>query len=81
MFVLPWKRRVYMALLLGDLHGVLHLRQRLHAAVVAPPLLTVELLLVGFLQNETQPVIGWFLVTQFNRLQTQTEALMSRSSW
>lgn len=44
-------QRVYIALVLVDLHGVLHLRQRFHAGVVRLSLLTVILLLIELLQK------------------------------
>lgn len=43
---------IYFTLLLVDLHGVLHLRKRLHVGVAGLPLLPIIFLLVEFLQRD-----------------------------
>lgn len=43
---------IYFTLLLVDLHGVLHLRKRLHVGVAGLPLLPIIFLLVELLQRD-----------------------------
>lgn len=43
---------IYIALVLGDLHSVLHLRQCFHVGVAGHPLLTIILLLIELLHRE-----------------------------
>ncbi len=45
---------IYIALLLVDLHGMLHLWQRFHVGVARLPLLTVKLLLIELLQRHRE---------------------------
>lgn len=45
---------IYIALVLVDLHGVLHLRQCFHVGVAGLPLLTIKLLLIELLQRRRE---------------------------
>lgn len=45
---------IYIALVLVDLHGVLHLRQCFHVGVAGLPLLTIKLLLIELLQRRSE---------------------------
>lgn len=50
---------IYIALVLVDLHGVLHLRQCFHVGVAGLPLLTIKLLLIELLQRRREKRERW----------------------
>lgn len=48
---------IYFTLVLVDLHGVLHLRQRFHVGVVGLPLFLVIFVLIELLQRQKEDII------------------------